>query len=422
MPDQNAVAALRRNLAARLDQAAELLTDLTAQPSVSGQEGPVQKLAAEIFGRLEGRTELIPMKEELRSDPMYASGIDAPFTGRPQTRYVWPGQGDGRSLILCAHLDVVGPGDWIDAFQPRVEDGKLYGRGAADDKAAVVSAYLALQALQELGLNPGGRVEVHLTNEEEVGMAGALSFVRDGYRADGALILEPTDHQIYIAHRGCLQFRMEITGKQAHLGRKREGVSAIEKAAAVITALVDYEDRLIAEGKNYPLFENFPYPGQVNVGIIHGGDFFSTVADRVSLEGGIGFLPNRTMDQVERELAEVVAGLNDPWLTEHCQIIFNGLKNEPYQMPDDHPLTNTLARTLAELGRPEPEIGGMMATCDARYYYNQGGVPAVVYGGLGAGQAHAKGEYALLADVLETAVDFAAFILDWTGRKAGTGD
>lgn len=416
MPEKDAVAALTRDIAGRTDQAAELLTALVAKPSVSGQEGPVQELAAEMFGRLQGRTELIPMKEELRSDPMYASGIDVPFAGRPQTRYVWPSEGDGRSLILCAHLDVVGPGDWIDAFQPRVENGKLFGRGAVDDKAAVVSAYLAVQALQELGLNPGGRVEVHLTNEEEVGMAGALAFIREGYKADGVLILEPTDHTIYIAHRGCLQFRMEITGKQAHLGRKREGVSAIEKAAAVITALVDYEDRLIADGQGYPLFESSPYPGQVNVGIIQGGDFFSIVPDRVTLEGGIGFLPNRTMDQVERELAEVVTGLNDPWLTDHCEIIFNGLKNEPYQMPRDHPLTVALTRTLVELGRPKPDITGMMATCDARYYYNQGGMPAVVYGGLGSGQAHAKGEYALLDDVLETAIDYAAFILDWTGK------
>ena len=414
MLNSQIIAELRNEILQRDEQAAEMLRELVSFPSVSGEEGPVQKKAAEMFSQLEGHTELIPMKEELRSDPKFASGISVSYEGRGQTRHVWPAGGDGKSLILCAHLDVVGPGDWAEAFQPRLDNGFLYGRGSIDDKASVVSAYLALQSMQKLGIIPQGRIEVHLTNEEEVGMAGALAFVRGGYKADGVLVLEPTDHDIYIANRGCLQFRMEVTGKQSHLGRKRQGVSAIEKAAKIITALVEYEDRLIAEGKDYPLFEKYEHPGQMNVGLIKGGDFFSTVPDLVNMEGGIGFLPSRSMEQVQAELAQVVAGLEDPWLDEHCRIIFDGLKNEPYEMPQNHPFTNALAETLARLNRPRPEIGGMMATCDARYYYNQGGMPSIIYGGKSFGRAHAKGERAEIADILETALDYAAFALHWT--------
>jgi acetylornithine deacetylase len=416
MPEQSLSVALRENMLRYREEAKSMLFDLVSIQSISGQEGEAQRNLYKRFSALAGETYLIPMKESLRADSKFASGIDVPFEGRPQTRYVWQGKGKGRSLIACAHVDVVGPGDWKDAFEPRVEGDRLYGRGATDDKAAIVSIFLAVKILQALGVRLLGDFEVHLTNEEEVGMAGALAFVREGFRADGVLVLEPTDHNIYIANRGCLQFKIHVEGKQAHLGNKRYGVNAIEKAAKIIDALVAYEDVLIDEGKGYPLFEKFEYPGQVNVGTIKGGDFFSIVPDLVTMDGGIGFLPMKTMAEVEKECLEVIDKIGDPWLKDHCRVDFNGLKNEPYQMPLSHPFTDALMETLQSLGR-NPEIGGMMATCDARYYFNQGGMPSIVYGGANSNLSHAKNEYADIIDVLETAVDYAAFIIDWCGTS-----
>jgi acetylornithine deacetylase len=274
-----------------------------------------------------------------------------------------------------------------------------------------------VETLQEMALRLQGDLDLHFTNEEEVGMAGALAFVRAGIRADGVLVCEPTDHEVHIAHRGSLQFTVRVEGKQAHLGRKRYGVNAIEKAARVIEGLVAYEDRLIDEGRGYPLFESFEYPGQLNVGIIKGGDFFSIVPDLVTMEGGVGFLPNRTMQQVQAELDEAIRQIADPWIQEHVQISFNGIKNDPYEMPQGHPLTETLTETLTGFGRT-PKVTGMMATCDARYYYNQGGLPSVIFGGMNNGQAHAKGEYAELPDVLETAAEYAGFFIDWCGTAS----
>ncbi|MBN1676247.1 MAG: M20/M25/M40 family metallo-hydrolase [Kiritimatiellae bacterium] len=251
---------VRQQIFGRRTDAEQMLAALIAIPSISGQEGAVQQKLCDTFDRLVGTCELIPMPESLRADPAFASGINVPFAGRPQTRHLWKGTGAGRSLILAAHVDVVGPGDWEDAFTPRLQGDRLYGRGAVDDKSAIVSVFLALQSLQAAGIRPAGDVQVHLTNEEEVGMAGALAFVRAGFRADGVLVCEPTGHHLRVAHRGCLQFTIEVAGKQAHLGRKRYGVNAIEKAAKIIDALVRYEDRLIEEGRGYPMFESFEYP------------------------------------------------------------------------------------------------------------------------------------------------------------------
>ena len=396
-----------------------MLYHLVAIPSVSGDEGDVQRELHNRFSSLKGETDLIPMKESLRSDPKFASGISVPFSDRPQTRYFWKGKGKGRSLIFCGHTDVVKPGDWEEAFQPRLEGDLLYGRGSVDDKAAIVSLFLALKTLQTMEVDLIGDVEVHLTNEEEVGMAGALAFVREGFRADGVLVLEPTDHKIYIAHRGCLQFTIHVEGKQAHLGNKRYGVNAIEKASKVIDALVRYEDRLIEEGRDYPLFESFEYPGQVNIGIIRGGDFFSTVPDVVIMEGGVGFLPMKTMEEVEKELKNVISGIDDTWLRDHVQIHFDGLKNDPYQMPMGHPFTEALKKTLCSLGR-YPEIGGMMASCDARHYFNLGGIPAIIYGGKNGQLSHARNEHAEISDILETGFEYAAFLIDWCGGQKET--
>ncbi|MBW2122410.1 MAG: ArgE/DapE family deacylase [Deltaproteobacteria bacterium] len=408
---------LKEQILSFRDEAVRMLCDLVAIPSISGQEGEIQKELCKRFSRLEGEARLIPIKESLRSDPDFASGIKVPFEDRPQTRYFWKGRGDGKSLIACAHVDVVGPGDWKEAFEPRVEEDLVYGRGAVDDKAAIVSIFFALKALQTMGIHLLGDTEVHLTNEEEVGMAGALAFVREGFRADGVLVLEPTDHRINIAHRGCLQFTIEVEGKQAHLGNKRYGVNAIEKAAKVIDALVKYEDRLIEEGRGYPLFEDFEYPGQVNVGIIKGGDFFSIVPDAVTMEGGVGFLPMKTMEGVERELVDVIRGIEDSWVKDHVRVRYEGLKNEPYQMPEGHPFTEALRETLRSLGR-DVEVRGMMASCDARYYYNQGGMPSIVYGGYNERQAHSKNEHVQIPDLLETAYEYGVFLTEWCGTAA----
>jgi len=415
MSDKPLHPVLRDNIFRCREEAESMLFHLVSIPSISGQEGDIQRELDRRFSSLEGETRLIPIKESLRSDPKFTSGLDVPFADRPQTRYFWKGGGNGRSLIACAHVDVVGPGDWKEAFQPRVEGDLLYGRGSVDNKAAIVSIFLALKTLQAMDVRLLGDVEVHLTNEEEVGMAGALAFVREGFKADGVLVLEPTNHNINIAHRGCLQFTVHVEGKQAHLGYKRYGVNAIEKAAKIVDALVEYEDRLIDEGRGYPPFENFEYPGQVNVGIIKGGDFFSVVPDAVTLEGGVGFLPIKTMEGVEKELKGVIDEIDDPWLRDHVQVHFNGLRNDPYQMPIGHPFTEALRETLRSLGR-NPEIGGMMASCDARYYFNQGGMPSIIYGGSNQKEAHSKNEHAQIPDVLETALEYAAFLINWCGR------
>jgi len=159
MPEQSLSVALKENMLKYREEAQSMLFDLVSIESISGQEGEAQRDLHKRFSALAGETCLIPMKESLRADAKFASGIDVPFEGRPQTRFFWQGKGKGRSLIACGHVDVVGPGDWKDAFEPKVEGDRLYGRGATDDKAAIVSIFLAVKILQALGVRLLGDFE-----------------------------------------------------------------------------------------------------------------------------------------------------------------------------------------------------------------------------------------------------------------------
>ncbi len=415
MPDADCIRELKARLATKREDAANLLQQLVAIPSVSGCEGDIQRELHLLCARLHGETTHVPIPDSLRDDPKYASSINVPFAGRPQTRFRKPGSGGGRSLIANAHVDTVGTSGWPDAFTPRRDGDQVIGRGSVDDKGGIVALYLAVQALEEMHLRLKGDLELQFTNEEEVGMAGALAFVRAGFRADGVLVAETTGHDVYIAHRGSIQFKIDVEGIQVHMGMKRYGVNAIEKAAKIVTALVGYEDRLIAEGKEYQLFQPCEFPGQVNVSSINSGaDVFSMVPDRVTMQGAVGFLPSRTMEQVQAELADVIRSIDDPWMKDHAHLSFHGIKNDPYEMPPNHPLTNALIGTLQAFGRT-PKVLGMMATCDSRYYYNQGGMPTVIFGGNNNGQAHTIGEHIEISDVLATAAEYAGFFVDWCG-------
>jgi len=377
----------------------------------------MQRALHALFSRLDGQSSLVPMPESLRSDPKFASGVDVPFAERPQTRFRWQGAGGGRSLIACAHADVVKGGDWENALVPQIDGDRLIGRGAVDDKGMIVALFLALETLQEMRKRLDGDLECHFANEEEVGMAGALAFVRAGFRADGVLVCEPTDHNIYIAHRGSLQFSIRVVGKQAHLGRKRDGVNAIEKAAKVRGGSRQVRRSLDRRRSGVsPLRKlRIPRPGECGyhqrerflldrAGSGHNGGWC-----RLSAESGHDTSPDGNPG--------AIAAIDDAWIKDHVTVGFAGMKNDPYEMPQGHPLTEMLISTLQQFGRT-PEVLGMMATCDARYYYNQGGMASIVVGGMNNGQAHAKYEYAELSDILDTAAEYALFFLEWCGSAS----
>ena len=401
----------------RFDEAREFLSSLVRFPSVSGGgETEIQDFVAERFGAL-GEVETREVPEDLKRDPQYTFGDhEFDYSGRKNVVLRFPSKGAGRSLILNSHVDVVPAEHWKEAFSPRLEDGILYGRGACDAKGQVATMYLALCALRDSGVTLSGALTAQAVIEEEVGGNGTLALIRQGYRADGVIVLEPTSLRIKAANRGAVWFALEVTGKPVHMGKIREGVNAIEKTCFLMDRMREYEKRLIEESRDYPLFEQFEQPVQVNFGVMRGEGWPSMVCGRAVLEGGVGFLPNKNLELVKKELDAVVRDCGDDWIPEHYRLTFPRLHNDAYEIARDHPLARALEEAAATAGI-EPAVEGWIVSCDARLFSRVGEMPVVVFGPGAIEDAHSNNEKLELEQMKQAAAALAEAIVRWCGRE-----
>ena len=242
-----------RSVRAREAEAKELLCELIRIPSLPGCEQPAVTLLRDWLADRSVPVRLVEIDDAIKDDPDYSFG-DEPFEYAGRHNLVAElGGASGRGLIVSTHLDVVPAGGWDGAFAPREECGEIIGRGACDAKGQVVAAAVALAALADAGAGLDGRVSAHFVVEEEVGGNGALALLagaegaEGGEGADGALVMEPTGFNVHPANRGALWFRLAVTGRASHMGRRHEGVNAIEKMVPLIAGLRRYEEQLLEE-------------------------------------------------------------------------------------------------------------------------------------------------------------------------------
>jgi acetylornithine deacetylase len=416
---------------ARGNEARAFLLDLIRIPSTTCRERPVADLVVRRCRQLEVQTEEVPVPADLKQDPDYTfADQELSYDDRPNILAHRRGAGGGRSLILQSHLDVVpAPPSWAQAFAPVIDGDTVIGRGACDAKGQIAAIILALQALDDAGVRLRGDLQAQFVIDEEVGGNGALALIKQGYRADAALIMEGTNLDIHPANRGAIWFRLRVTGKSVHMGRAHEGVNAIEKTAALFPALREYERRLINESRPgalaatasgaaaacllpMSLFERYERPVQLNLGMMRAGDWPSTVAGDAVLEGGVGFLPNKRMDDIKRELREVVESAADEWTRAHYELDFPKLHNDAYADDPNHPAVVALADACRELGLGS-EVYGWNVSCDARLYHHRGKMPTVVFGPGRISEAHAVGEQVDFRQVVQAAQAVALMCVRW---------
>lgn len=224
--------------------------------------------------------------EPYKDGPGYYA--DHVFDGRPNLSGRLAGGGGGRSLLLFGHIDVVDPaGNWtVDPFGGEVRDGVIYGRGAADMKGGLAAEVAALEYLKRAGLKLKGDVLVGSVVDEEAGGMGTLAYVAEGYRADGAIIGEPTNLTVAPMCRGILWGKIKIRGRNSHIELPQphwtEGgaVDAIEKARLILTHL-DALNREWAARKTHPLLE---LPCQIKVAMLKAGDYPTTYAGSAEMD------------------------------------------------------------------------------------------------------------------------------------------
>ncbi len=261
----------------------ELLTELVTAPTLLGEEAPGQEVMRRAFCALG----LEPFDVPLDPAALERHPAGAPFgwdvAEKVNVLADWQpaGPADGRSLILNGHIDVVSPEPvalWSgEPYDARVDGEWMYGRGAGDMKAGLAAMVGAVRGLQRLGLAPRARVQLQSVVEEECTGNGALACVLAGHTADAAILTEPTKHAIWTAQVGVLWFQVRVLGAPAHAGlADADGADAIQASYTVIEALRGLEAELNVAPP--PLFADHAHPINLNVGMIRGGDWPSTMA------------------------------------------------------------------------------------------------------------------------------------------------
>jgi len=401
--------------------AVELLQSWVQKASVQGEEEQIQQQVADYLAKLGLEVDTWVMEgEEFLKHPYFVSPRTS-FETSPNVVGVWRGTGGGRSLILNGHVDVVPAGDekqWEHGpFSGEIVDGKLYGRGATDMKGGNLASLLAIQCLKSLGVQLKGDVIFQSVVEEESGGAGTLSTILRGYKADAALIPEPTNMKIFPKQQGSMWFRLWIKGRSAHGGTRYEGVSAIEKSMTVVQTITKLEkernDRITD-----PLYAKLPIPIPINIGVIEGGKWPSSVADLIKLEGRMGVAPGEEMDDAKEEMAEALAGLADidPWFKEHpVELEWFGARWVPGSVDGDHPMMNILQDVYKAVMNEEPVIEASPWGTDGGLLTKLADTPAIVIGPGVTQVAHYPNEYITLDSIFQCAEIFALAMIEWCG-------
>jgi acetylornithine deacetylase len=394
------------------DTTVDFLKDLIRIPSTRGNEGPAAHLAHERILPYVDESCLVEIDDSIIDDPDYDFPLpNFTYQDTPQVEAVIRGEGTGKNIVFNAHLDVVPPSEGqVDAYNPIEENGKLYGRGAIDDKGGIATLFAVAMMLKENGIKPKGDIIFHFVVEEENGGNGTLSMVRRGVEADAAVVLEPSDLAIFPSVRGAVWFELAVFGRATHSGNIAGRISAVDKAYQAIEILRKYHDRLLEGSRGLPLFDQYPDPMPLTIGQINGGNWPSSVPSQTVLKGLIGFLPNKNRHEVQAELRQALQIEGDEWLRENFEISFNLLNNDGNMLPVDHPLVTTLRDAALKNNLPG-KIDAMVAACDAWQYANTLNIPTVVFGPGSLALCHAADEHILIDDMMKAASVLADFIV-----------
>ena len=373
----------------------QTLQDLVAIPSVNPSLSPdgegeaeIGRYVAEIFDRLGLEV------GTLEAEP-----------GRPSVVGRLGGTGSGRSLMLNAHYDTVAVGDMEAPFDPQVRDGRLYGRGAYDMKGSLAACIGAAKALLDAGFAPGGDLLIAGVADEEYASIGTTEVLQH-YRCDGAVVTEPSDLQICLAHKGFTWIEVETLGRAAHGSQHEIGIDANLHMGRFLNELAGLEQRLRSSSRKHPLVG----PPSLHAAVIAGGTGLSTYSDSCVLQIERRTIPGETAEQVETEIRGILdrISMEEPAFQATTRTL---LVREPFEVAADSAIVVAIEGATTAVRGETPSHVGENPWMDSALLA-AAGVETVVLGPVGAG-AHADSEwvdlesvYALTEILARTAISY----------------
>src|SRR5436190_4781024 len=394
------------------------LAAIVRVPSITGSE---EAVAADLAARLAAAGMTV---EALEPDPA-AIRADPAWPGEETSRTSLPvvigrlGRPGGRRVVLSGHVDVVPPGDpatWtVDPWGGEIRGGRLFGRGACDMKGGVAAILAAVRAVVASGSSAAlqGELIVALVPGEEDGGQGTLAAIRSGATGDLAIIPEPSNLAIVVAHAGAITFRLTVPGRAAHASQRREGISALDNLYTILRALeADETARNAAETDPLMTALGLPYP--TIVGIVAGGEWASTVLDRIVADGRYGVRLGQTPADAAVDLRRAIDAANtaDPFLREHpATIEIVGGRFGSGRVPSQHPLPLGLAAVAEAVTGRRPALLGEPYGADMRLFIHEGNTPCVIFGPGDVKVAHSADEHVPLDEVEACARVLAAWVV-----------
>lgn len=344
-----------------------------------------------------GEAKVIRQASEFLASHGIASATWDAGPGRPNLAAMLPGSDSSRTLAFITHVDTVSiSGMSIDPLGAVVKDGRLWGRGSTDAKGQVTSMLHAFAALAAESAPPPVNIELMLTVDEESGFTGVHAVVErlkeQGRRLDGAVIGEPTDLTVVVAHKGTQRWWIEIEGRAAHSAKPHLGINAIDHAAALVRRIQGPYARSI-ENRSHPLLGK----PTINVSVIEGGTQVNLVPPRAKILLDRRTLPGETrasveaefeaiFDEIRCEIPEFRARQLDPLLVDPS------LETDP-----QHALARTACAISAQFGRPSSPLGVPYGTDGSKL--SEIGIPTIVAGPGSIDQAHTADEWIEIAEL-----------------------
>jgi acetylornithine deacetylase len=420
--DDELAATISGAVDAAFDDQVAFTSQLVAEPTLMGAEASGQQLMADAMS--DAGLEV----DHWRIDPAAIESMHG--YGRPVVGYdeaynvvgVARGTpaGTGRSLILNGHIDVVPTGpheQWTTPpFQPRIDDGWLHGRGAADMKAGLAANLFVWKALRSAGVSLDGDLVLQSVVEEESTGNGSLACVQRGHTADAAIFTEPSFERYVSAQVGLIWFRVHVEGNPQHASVPAQGSNAIEKAYAILSELKALEQHWNGRRNEFPLFAMIERPVNVQLGKISGGDWASSVPAWCTMDLRVGLYPGIAPEDVAREIESCVAAAakDDAYLAEHPpRIEWTGHFGEGYELVGGDELVEMLGESHEHVFGTRLRRLTSTGSSDARVL-GPHGIPSVLYGP-NSRNVHGFDEAVELESVRRVTKSVALFVASWCG-------
>jgi succinyl-diaminopimelate desuccinylase len=323
--------------------------------------------------------------------------------GRFNVIGILKGSGERKGLMFNGHADTVGVRNMtIDPLKPIVENGKLYGRGSCDMKAAIAAMMVTLKTLKESNMSLKGDLIISTVVGEEFDNVGAHKLVGFHFSKPLAAVIvgEPTSLQLAIKHKGYINIVIETKGKAAHSSVPEKGIDAIEKMAKIIVKLD--EMKATASRKSNELLG----PPKMNTSMIMGGREWSVIPDQCVLKVKVRTIPEYNTGDVMKDLQKMIADLSskDPNMKASTSISLDG---EPLDTSPNEPIVKSLAQIFEKLkGSKLPIIGAPYWT-ESPIFAKGFGAPTCVIGPGDIKQAHTVDEYVMTSEVVDAATIYA---------------